>query len=339
MADPDIPPQDGAGQPEDGSRVEAGRLYGTDGIRPYVYCNDVFKIFKVADLEVVALRGLDVKVDAGEIIAIVGASGSGKTTLLNVLAGYDTPSAGSIWVGDYDLLNMRPKQVVEYRRHEVGFIWQQTARNLLPYLNALENVELPMILAGTDSTYRSERAHRLLEMVGLEHRTGHRPEHLSGGEQQRVAIAVALANQPPLLLADEPTGELDDETGIEILDLLNQVNVELGTTIIIVTHDPAISASVGRAIAIRDGKTSTETRRTVDFRRRVGGQTVGTEEFLLVDASGRVQIPREVLDDLGIGERVKVDVVDGRVMLRREGDEAADLDGEAGDGPRQDGDN
>ena len=225
---------------------ESGGATGS-GSRPYVFCDDVFKIYKVADLEVVALRGLDLRVDAGEIIAIVGASGSGKSTLLNILAGYDTPAAGTVYVGNYDLLNMRSNEVVEYRRNEVGFVWQQTARNLFSYLTALENVELPMMLAGTPHHDRLERAVRLLGLVGLTDRAGHRPEHLSGGEQQRVAIAVALANEPPLLLADEPTGELDDETGAEILDLLNEVNVELGTTIVIVTHDPAISTSVGRA--------------------------------------------------------------------------------------------
>lgn len=308
-------------RPEEPSGFAQGVSSALHGGRPYVFGNDVFKIYKVADLEVVALRGLDLKVEAGEIIAIVGASGSGKSTLLNILAGYDTPSAGTVFVGDYDLLNMSAKEVVEYRRREVGFVWQQTARNLFPYLTALENVELPMVLAGAARSYRLERARGLLDIVGLGHRRDHRPEHLSGGEQQRVAIAVALANEPPLLLADEPTGELDDETGAEILDLLNRVNVELGATIIIVTHDPAISMSVARAIAIRDGKTSTETRRAVDFRRRVGGEVLGTEEFLLVDAGGRVQIPREMLDGLGIDERVRAEVVEGRVTLRREGEE------------------
>ncbi len=228
------------------SDAPSNARYGPDA-RPYVYGNDVFKIFKVADLEVVALRGLDLRVEKGEIVAIIGSSGSGKSTLLNILAGYDTPSAGNIYVGDYDMLNMTSKEVVEYRRSEVGFVWQQTARNLFPYLSAIENVELPMMLAGRDSSHRRQRASDLLALVGLGGRMNHKPEHLSGGEQQRVAIAVALANEPPLLLADEPTGELDDETGAEILELLNHLNVDMGTTIVVVTHDPAISTSVGRA--------------------------------------------------------------------------------------------
>ena len=301
--------------PESSDQLKASGASG----RPYVYGNDVFKIFKVADLEVVALRGLDLKVEKGEIVAIIGSSGSGKSTLLNILAGYDTPSAGNIYVGDYDLLNMTAKEVVEYRRNEVGFVWQQTARNLFPYLSAIENVELPMMLAGRDSTHRRKRATDLLALVGLGNRMNHKPEHLSGGEQQRVAIAVALANEPPLLLADEPTGELDDETGAEILELLNHLNVDMGTTIIVVTHDPAISTSVGRAIAIRDGKTSTEIRRVVKEGQQIGGEAAGaaeTEEFLLVDASGRVQIPREMIDELDLGERLRVEIVDGRVTLR-----------------------
>ncbi len=305
--------------PESADQPKASGLPTGPDDRPYVYGNDVFKIFKVADLEVVALRGLDLKVDKGEIVAIIGSSGSGKSTLLNILAGYDTPSAGNIYVGDYDLLNMTSKEVVEYRRNEVGFVWQQTARNLFPYLSAIENVELPMMLAGRDSTRRRQRAADLLALVGLGGRMNHKPEQLSGGEQQRVAIAVALANEPPLLLADEPTGELDDETAAEILELLNHLNVDLGTTIVVVTHDPAISTSVGRAIAIRDGKTSTEIRRIVKGSQQIGGEApdnASVEEFLLVDASGRVQIPREMIDELNLGERLRVEVVDGRVTLR-----------------------
>jgi len=234
---------------------------------------------------------------------------------LNILAGYDTPSAGSVRVGRFDLLNMTNKEVVEYRRQEVGFIWQETSRNLFPYLTAYENVELPMLLTGVPSSKRKERSNELLDIVGLSHRHGHRPAQLSGGEQQRVAIAVALANRPPLLLADEPTGELDVDTASEVLELLNNVNRELGTTIVIVTHDPAISTSVGRAVAIRDGKTSTETTRAVSFEQRIGGETSAVEEFLIVDSSGSVQIPREILDELAIGRRVRVGVREGRVTL------------------------
>ena len=281
----------------------------------YIECSGLFKIYKAAELEVVALRGLELTVGGGEIIAIVGASGSGKSTLLNILAGYDAPSAGTVRVGNYDLLQMTNREVVEYRRHEVGFIWQETSRNLFPYLSALENVELPMVISGAPGPERRQRARELLDVVGLAHRADHKPAQLSGGEQQRVAIAVGLSNQPPLLLADEPTGELDDETGEEVLELLNTVNTDIGTTVIIVTHDPAIATSVGRAIAIKDGKTSTETTREVSFERKLGGDASDTEEFLVIDSAGSVQIPREILDELSIGRRVRVDMKDGKVTL------------------------
>ena len=284
---------------------------------PYILCEDLFKIYKIADLEVVALRGLDLAVQQGEVIAIVGASGSGKSTLLNILAGFDTPSAGGVSVGDKDLLRMTPKEVEEYRRIEVGFIWQQTSRNLFPYLSTLENVALPMMLTSTSAAERRSRAEELLNIVGLGHRLDHTPERLSGGEQQRVAIAVALANRPPLLLADEPTGELDDATAAEILDLFGTVNRELGTTILIVTHDPDIAYKVGRVVLIRDGKMSTEIRRKPTFRREADESDSGQplEEFVLVDSSGRLQVPREYLDTLRISGRARVDMEEGRVTL------------------------
>ena len=281
----------------------------------YIECSGLFKIYKAADLEVVALRGLELTVQQGEILAIVGASGSGKSTLLNILAGYDAPSAGTIRVGDFDLLQMTNKEVVKYRRHEVGFIWQETSRNLFPYLTTLENVELPMVIAGSPKTERKKRAQDLLNIVGLGDRSNHKPAELSGGEQQRVAIAVGLSNKPPLLLADEPTGELDDQTGKEVLELLNKVNQDLGTTILIVTHDPAIATSVQRAIAIKDGKTSTETTREVSYERKLNGETANTEEFLLIDTAGSVQIPRDVLNKLSIERKVRVDIKDGKVTL------------------------
>lgn len=284
---------------------------------PYVRCHDLFKIYKVADLEVVALRGLDLSVDAGEIAAIVGASGSGKSTLLNILAGYDEPSAGQVQVGDHDLLRMNEKAIGEYRRNEVGFIWQQTSRNLFPYLTARENVVLPMLLTNVPSHARIKRAEELLDLVGLAERVGHTPDRLSGGEQQRVAIAVAIANQPALLLADEPTGELDDETAGEILDLFGAINQELKTTVLIVTHDPNIAYKVGRVIMIRDGKTSAEIRRRITYQGITS--TVDTEqqleEFILVDGSGRVQIPREFLDQLKIKDRARIILEDDKVTI------------------------
>ena len=283
----------------------------------YIVCEDLFKIYKIADLEVVALRGLDLDVRRSEVVAIVGASGSGKSTLLNILAGYDTPSAGRVTVGDKDLLRMTPNDVELYRRDEVGFIWQQTSRNMFPYLTAVENVALPMMLTFTSPADRRRRAEDLLELVGLSSRMGHTPDKLSGGEQQRVAIAVALANHPPLLLADEPTGELDDATAAEILDLFGTINREMNTTILIVTHDPDIAYKVGRVVMIRDGKMATEVRRRVTYQRLSGAAETDQplEEFILVDGSGRVQIPRDIIDRLRIGARARIDTEDGRVTL------------------------
>jgi ABC-type lipoprotein export system ATPase subunit len=215
---------------------------------------------------------------------------------------------------------MNPGDVEEYRKLEVGFIWQQTSRNLFPYLTALENVALPMMLTSVKGTERNERASRLLNIVGLAHRLDHTPEKLSGGEQQRVAIAVGLANNPPLLLADEPTGELDDVTASEILDLFGEVNNELGTTIVIVTHDPDIAYKVGRVVLIRDGKTSTEIRRRVSYQSISGSADTEKEleEFILVDGNGRIQVPRDILEELGIGERAKIETSDGKVIIAPE---------------------
>ncbi len=271
---------------------------------PYVLCEDVFKIYKQDELEVVALRGLDLRVRRGELIALVGASGSGKTTLLNILAGLDTPSAGRALVGGRSLLAMTDADLVTYRRKEVGFVWQQTSRNIVPYLSAVQNVELPMILEGVEPGPARARARELLAAVSLSRRLDAKPDRLSGGEQQRVAIAVALANDPPLLLADEPTGELDSQTASEIFALLRRLNRELNVTIVIVTHDPAIANQVDRVIAIRDGKISTESFRRIAFRGR--DAYVYHDEYAVVDRSGRLQIPKEYLEKLNVRERARV---------------------------------
>ena len=259
---------------------------------------------------------MDLTVDRGEVVAVVGASGSGKTTLLNILAGYDTPSAGRVTVGERDLLDMSTRGVEAYRREEVGFIWQQTSRNLLPYLSVLENVDLPMMITNLGPSEMRDRSESLVEMVGLSHRSGHTPDMLSGGEQQRAAIAVALANNPSMLLADEPTGELDDATAGEVLDLLGKLNDELGTTQVIVTHDPDIVSKVDRAVRISDGKTSSELRKADGFRRRSqGGEPGATEEYALVDGSGRIQIPEEFLKQVDITGRAKIRLTDGKVTI------------------------
>lgn len=285
----------------------------TDAAEPgYVRCEDLFKIYKVADLEVVALRGLDLRIDRGELMAIVGASGSGKSTLLNILAGLETPSAGRCFVGGSNLLDMSQRELVTYRRHQVGFVWQQTGRNLVPYLTARENVQVPMTLSGLSGEEARGRADELLARVDLADRASHRPDQLSGGEQQRVSICVALANNPPLLLADEPTGELDSQGADSIYAVLERLNRTLNVTVVIVTHDPSVAGRVDRVVAIRDGRLSTES-----FRRLRPGpraMVVEHDEYAVIDGAGRLQIPRELLDRLAIHERAKL-VLEGDRLL------------------------
>ncbi len=283
----------------------------------YVRCEDLFKIYKAANLEVVALRGLDLKVRRGEFMAIVGASGSGKSTLLNILAGLDQPSAGRAFVGGRDLLTMSSQDMVTYRRKQVGFVWQQTGRNLIPYLDSMQNVEVPLVLDGVPAATAHARAAEILEAVQLGHRLHHRPDQLSGGEQQRVSIAVGLANNPPLLLADEPTGELDSVGAETVYEVFRHLNQEFGVTIIIVTHDPDIAAKVDRVVAIRDGRTSTEIFRQV--RVEAGRVEITHDEYVLVDTAGRLQIPREFLEKLDIKERAKLLLGDGRIEVLPDG--------------------
>jgi ABC-type lipoprotein export system ATPase subunit len=311
----DLPRGSGGGARSSGSAAAATpalprtadrRWQAADGRQ--IVCEGLVRIYKVADLEVVALQGLDLVVRDGEMIAIVGASGSGKSTLLNILGGLDTPSAGRAVVAGHDLSQLGRRERTRYRRRVVGMIWQQTARNLLPYLTARENVELPMTLDGRPR--RSERARLLLDLVGLGERLDHRPERLSGGEQQRVAIAVSLANEPAVLFADEPTGELDTTTSHEIFGLLRRVNEELGTTIVIVTHDPLVSEQVQRTVAIRDGRTSTETLRRSQLT-DTGEHDLVSEEFAVLDRAGRLQLPKALVAALGLQDRVR---------LRLEGD-------------------
>lgn len=293
---------------------------------PLVICDNLVKIYKVADLEVVALQGLDLEVTPGEMLAIVGASGSGKSTLLNILSGLDVPSAGGCLVDGNDLTRLSAAQRIHYRRYIVGQIWQQSGRNLLSELGAQANVELPQMLSGTGTRSRARRARELLELVGLGGMEQKKPDQLSGGEQQRNAIAVALANNPKVLLADEPTGELDSVTAGEIFALLRQLNQQLGLTVIIVTHDAAIAAEVDRTIAIRDGRTSTETIRretaleTIEAHMPAASAVIGlpTEthrESILIDRAGRLQLPKEAIEKFPFNGRAEVRITDDHVEL------------------------
>ncbi len=281
---------------------------------PLIVCESLVKIYKVADLEVVALQGLDLVVERGEFIALVGASGSGKSTLMSILGGLDEPSAGRAVVAGHLLSQMSPAERTRYRRAVVGFVWQQTARNLLPYLTARENIELPMLLERIPHGQQRARAEELLSLVGLADRADHRPDQLSGGQQQRVAIAVSLANRPSLLLADEPTGELDTTTAGEVFGLLRAINHDLGVTIVVVTHDPLVSDQVSRTVAMRDGRTSTETLRR-SATTEAGDHHVIAEEYAVLDRVGRLQLPRAHVEALGLEHRVRLALEEDHIAV------------------------
>lgn len=301
-----------------------------------IRCAGLIKIYKIEDIEVVALQGLDLEVGRGELMGIIGPSGSGKTTLMSVLGGLDTPSAGRAWVSGIDLVALNDRQRLRYRRRGVGFVWQNTARNLIPYLTAVENVELAMMVAGR---FDRPRAQELLRLVGLERRAQHRPQAMSTGEQQRVAVAIALANAPQVLLADEPTGSLDDRNAARLLSLFDTVRRELGVTVVIVTHDTNVAGSLDRYVAIRDGKTATEAVRVPEpsgtGRERPGardgaaasepaaaGDGPSHDHFVLLDSAGRMQVPEELRDRYGIGGRVRLVEEDGRLVIEPPGQEA-----------------
>ncbi|GLY78908.1 ABC transporter ATP-binding protein [Actinoallomurus iriomotensis] len=275
------------------------------GEKAHIVCDNLVRIYQTEGVEVIALQGLDLLVGEGEMVALVGASGSGKSTLLNILAGLDVPTAGVARVAGADLLDMSGRDRLRFRRELVGFVWQQTARNLLPYLTAAENVEMPMRFAGVGRRERRARAAELLDLMGVGDRAAARPAEMSGGEQQRTAIAVAVANRPKVVLADEPTGELDTATGAQVFGALRRANRELGVTTVIVTHDPDVAGSVDRTVGIRDGRTSSEIlRRTT--RDASGREEVIAEEYAVLDRAGRLQLPREFTSALEMKDRVRL---------------------------------
>ena len=292
-----------------------GRARSDAAAEPQIVCENLVKIYKLGTLEVVALQGLDLRITAGEMVGIVGKSGSGKSTLLAILGGYAVPSAGKVRVAGHDLLAMSGGAMTRYRRHVVGFVWQQTGRNLLPYLTALQNVEQPLYYADAGGRAARARATELLALVGLGDRLRHKPADLSGGEQQRVAIAIALANSPRILLADEPTGELDSQTAQDILRVLKTAQQQFGVTVIVVTHDASVGAVADRLVAIRDGRTSSE-------QIRVDASAVGDtlsaathQEYAVVDRAGRLQIPQDYLRRLGITDRAILRLEDDRITV------------------------
>ncbi|MET9955639.1 ABC transporter ATP-binding protein [Streptomyces sp. NPDC006339] len=285
--------------------------YGHDAL---IACDRLVRIFTTDGVEVQALQGLDLLVKEGELMALVGASGSGKSTLMNILAGLDVPTAGAAKVAGCDLLAMDGRARLRYRREVVGFVWQQTARNLLPYLTAAQNVALPMQLRGGagntakgKAKSRAKRAEELLAMLGISEIHDRRPHQMSGGQQQRVAIAVALANDPSVLLADEPTGELDSATGEQVFAAFRRANEELGTTIVIVTHDQAVASEVRRTVAIRDGRTSSEVLRRTEIDAE-GQESLVAREYAMLDRAGRLQLPAEYTEALGMRHRVALEL-------------------------------
>lgn len=328
-----------------------------------IYCDNLVKIYRGKDIEVVALQGLDLSIERGELTAIIGNSGSGKSTFLNLVGGLDRPSAGKLYVTGNNLFRMNDEDLVRYKRETVGFVWQNNARNLLPYLSARQNVEVPMTfesgavrrahrketarIAGTGS--KKERALTLLDLVGLSHKADAKLAEMSGGEQQRVALAIALANEPELLLADEPTGSVDTATADYLFDVFRRLNEDFGLTIVLVTHDRALSRKVNRVISIQDGKISRERLvqksyaerlaevRTDDFENGMDAADIPASheldlenpshlEFLILDRAGRLQIPREVLDQQGFNsQHVRMRVEDGKIVLepRDENDKKA----------------
>ena len=287
-----------------------------------IVCENLVKIYKTKELEVLALQGLELTVKRGELMAIIGNSGSGKSTFLNMIGGLDRPSAGKLTVDGKDLFKLNEKELVEYKRSTVGFVWQNNARNLVPYLTAWQNVQLPMMFSSAKK--KKEKALELLELVGMSHKKDSRLSQLSGGEQQRIAIAIALANEPKILLADEPTGSVDVATANYILDVFRELNRKLGLTIVIVTHDRMLAKKVNRVVAIRDGKTSSEMimkQSYVDQLNSVGTFEEGQEEpvqeeYVVMDRAGRVQIPKEYLESMGIsGNKVRMNMEDGKIVI------------------------
>ena len=292
-----------------------------------IECDGLVKIYKTKDIEVLALQGLDLTVKRGELMAIIGNSGSGKSTFLNMIGGLDRPSAGKLYVDGKNLFQMGEQELVEYKRNTVGFVWQNNARNLLPYLSAWENVMTPMLFdegKGISAEEKKQRAMELLDLVGLSHRQNSSLSQLSGGEQQRVAIAIALANNPKLLLADEPTGAVDRKTADSILEMFRKLNETLGITIVIVTHDKELANKVNRVISIRDGKTSSERIMKSDYKERLESLDINwkeeetQEEFAVLDRAGRVQIPIELLEEMGMeGNKVKLELVNGKIVIEK----------------------
>jgi len=266
-----------------------------------IVIRDLIRVYHRGAEEVIALRGIDLEVKKGEFVTIVGPSGSGKTTLVRIIGGLDKPTAGRIWVDKKDITRYNETQLLAYRRKKVGFVWQ--FGNLIENLTALQNVMLPMKVPGVRTKIKNprERAEMLLKRLGLEDRMHHKPYELSGGEAQRVAIAVALANNPAILLGDELTGELDTETAKEVLEYIQELNKEMELTVIIVTHNPFVAKFGERMLRIRDGMFESLKHKALG-------------EIVEIDAKGRLVIPEGIREIIGL-KRVAQLIVQGNTLI------------------------
>ena len=311
-----------------------------DEDKPFINCDGLVRIYKSEGVEVMALQGLDLTIKKGELMAIIGKSGSGKSTLLSLLGGLDKPSAGTVSFGEDIISEMDEKSLARYRNEHIGFVWQKITDNLLMYLTAAENVEMPLLYTKMSKKEKRQRAESLLDAVGLSDKYDAYPSMLSGGEQQRVAIATALANEPELLLMDEPTGAVDKNTSLMLQALFRKLNRELGITVIIVTHDLSLADQVDRVVMIADGKISSERILKEKYQETITGGAGFNEnaedpdkkdadekdkkeekeethdEYLVLDKAGRVRLSEEVRKAAGIeGNRVNIDVVDGKIII------------------------
>lgn len=277
----------------------------------YIECKRIVKAYRVTGHEIVALRGIDFEMEKGEMVAIIGPSGAGKSSLLNLLGGLDTPTAGQLTVDNINLLELKGKQLSDYRLRHVGFLWQQIDRNLLFYRSALRNVTLPMMLAGMPPWQRREQAMELLEAVGLADQAHKSPAQLSGGQQQRTALAVSLANHPELLLADEPTGALDRKSAEQVMQLLNDLRQRYGLTVLMVTHDMELAEYADRVLTLRDGALGQDIRHPEDQNPKL-------------DDAGRIRLPDAVQAQLAQAARIAVEIRPEGVLLRPEQDELDD---------------
>lgn len=292
-----------------------------------VRCDGLVKLYKTSEVEVMALQGLELEIERGELIAIIGKSGSGKSTLLNMIGALDTPSAGKVYIDGIDLSQATSKELEEIRRNKIGFVWQKSSQNLYDYMTAVENVEAQLYYDKMSKKERREKALKLLEEVGLGDKAGSFPKEMSGGEQQRVAIAAALIRDPDILLADEPTGAVDSKTSDMIQNLFRKLNHDRGITVIIVTHDISLANKVNRVVMISDGRVTTEKIMKEKYREKIlsnetygfdmaGDSEESHEEFSVVDKTGRLKLSDEIRQQTGLtSSRVKVEVIDGKVVI------------------------